>query len=130
MSPSELRRAANDLVAEIGCNAKLSLYVNGDLHDQPIGAMLYNNDDTVRVDGKDWAEVFAQLRTEWAGEEEARRESVVRQMALYIVETGADNGIISERLLHLKFGLRDTKALSERALERAKHFSSRSYIIV
>ena len=130
MSPAELRRAANDLTAEIGCNTRLTIYTNGDLHDCPIGAMLFNNDDQVRVDGHDWPTIFAQIRKEWDAEDEVRRENVVKAMGLYIVEQGADNGIVSERLLHIKFGLRDTNALRERALARAKHLSNRDYIIV
>lgn len=107
MTPIEARSALNALVKEIGPRAYFTCFLNRS-GDDVIGVVIeptgrYSDGAGIRASGSDYSSAVAAARAAWVEREAELAASLVRRMALSIIELAAEGAVTDRRLMNRSF---------------------------
>lgn len=131
MTPAELKAACKALAAMVAhpkawVHASVSQDSRGSVAIYTRGACPDRGDVsafTIRVEGTDWAAMFADAEAKWRVESEKRNGRLVEEMALEIIRLTAEFGQCSDAALRAKYGPL-VATLSDAAVSRANEMAA------
>lgn len=131
-TPAELKVTFNVLAKEIGPKCLLSVYVGISFADKPLYVSVQPKgysaggkaEETFSVQADTWADLIAEVRTEWAKRSDNSRAQTIRDMALAIIRITADLGQCTDAALRAEFDPTDVERYGAEAIISADEMAS------